>query len=127
MSKKCSISLDAYTRIVVQTKLQFQAILDQVFPEFRGVFGDLYSVVSLQTLLEYPTSNDVLVAGEETLAAKIKELCKSRSYKWAETRAKKLISAAERNPFQETLYQSHILRKKPNFSVFKLSDIIPFV
>jgi transposase len=79
------------TGIVVQTKLQFQAIIDQVFPEFRGVFGDLYSVVSLQTLLEYRTSNDVLVAGEGTLAAKINELCKTRSYKWAETKAKKLI------------------------------------
>nr|WP_263325199.1 IS110 family transposase [Neobacillus sp. Marseille-Q6967] len=97
------------TGIVVQTKLQFQAILDQVFPEYRGVFGDLYSIVSLQTLSEYRTSNDVLVAGEETLAAKINEFCKSRSYKWSETKAQKLIAAAERNPFQETLYQSHIL------------------
>ncbi|MBS4214808.1 IS110 family transposase [Neobacillus rhizophilus] len=100
---------ESLTSIVVQIKLQFQTILDQVFPEFKGVFGDLYSVVSLQSLLEYPTSNDVLLAGEETLAAKINELCKSRSYKWAETKAKKLIAAAERNPFQETLYQSHIL------------------
>jgi len=57
----------------------------------------------------YRTSNDVLEAGEGTLAAKINELCKSRSYKWAETKAQKLIAAAERNPFQETLYQSHIL------------------
>ena len=38
------------TGIYVQTKLQFQAVLDQVFPEYRGVFGDLYSVVSLLTL-----------------------------------------------------------------------------
>ncbi|MBV7509840.1 IS110 family transposase, partial [Bacillus sp. sid0103] len=44
------------TDIVVQTKLQFQAILDQVFPEFRGVFGDLFSIVSLQTLSVYRTS-----------------------------------------------------------------------
>ncbi|MBV7509839.1 IS110 family transposase, partial [Bacillus sp. sid0103] len=44
------------TGIVVQTKLQFQAILDQVFPEFRGVFGDLFSIVSLQTLSVYRTS-----------------------------------------------------------------------
>ncbi len=55
------------TEIFVQAKLQFQAVLDQVFPEYKGVFGDLYSVVSLLTLLEYPTSNDVLEAGEETL------------------------------------------------------------
>ncbi|MEC1716506.1 IS110 family RNA-guided transposase [Schinkia azotoformans] len=97
------------TGLHVQTKLQFQAVLDQVFPEYRGVFGDLYSVVSLLTLLEYPTSEDVLEAGEVTIAVKIKELCKSRSNKWADTQAKKLVSAAAQNPFQKVLYQSHLL------------------
>jgi len=57
--------------LYAQAKLQFQAVLDQVSPEYRGVFGDLYSVVSLLTLLEYPTSQDVLAAGEEALAVKI--------------------------------------------------------
>ncbi|MEY8733043.1 transposase [Peribacillus frigoritolerans] len=34
------------TGIYVQTKLQFQAVLDQVFPEYRGVFGHaLYMAV----------------------------------------------------------------------------------
>ena len=97
------------TGIYVQAKLQFQAILDQVFPEYRGVFGDLYSFVSLLTLKEYPTSKDVLETGEETLANKIRELCKSRSSSWAHTQAKKLIAAAAQNPFQNTLYESHIL------------------
>jgi transposase len=97
------------TGIYVQTKLQFQAVLDQIFPEYRGVFGDLYSVVSLLTLLEYPTSEDVLAASEDTLATKIDELCTSRSSKWASTKAKELIAAAAQNPFQKTLYQSHIL------------------
>jgi transposase len=97
------------TGIYVQTKLQFQAVLDQVFPEYRGVFGDLYSVISLLTLLEFPTSEDVLAASEEILATKIDELCPSRSSKWAETKAKELIDAAAQNPFQKTLYQSHIL------------------
>ena len=46
----------------VQTKLQFQAVLDQVFPEYSGVFGDLYSDVSLLTLQAFPTSEDVLKA-----------------------------------------------------------------
>lgn len=55
------------TGIYVQTKLQFQAVLDQVFPEYRGVFGDLYSVVSLLTLLEFPTSEDISAVDEETL------------------------------------------------------------
>jgi len=31
-----------------QKKLQLQSILDQVFPEYRGVFGNLYSKISLQ-------------------------------------------------------------------------------
>ena len=38
------------TGMYVQTKLQFQAVLDQVFPEYCRVFGDLYSDVSLLTL-----------------------------------------------------------------------------
>jgi transposase len=97
------------TNIYVQTKLQFQAILDQVFPEYRGVFGDLYSAVSLLTLVEFPTSNDVLTAEEQDVSNKIHELCKNRSYSWAEARSQKLIDAAKRNPFQNTLYQSHIL------------------
>jgi transposase len=97
------------TGMYVQTKLQFQAVLDQVFPEYQGVFGDLYSVVSLLTLLEFPTSYDVLKVGEETLTNKIDELCKNRSIRWANTRAKQLISAAAKNPFQKNLYQSHIL------------------
>jgi transposase len=97
------------TGLYVQTKLQFQAVLEQVFPEYRGVFGDLYSVVSLLTILEYPTSEDVLAADENALADKIEELCKSRSRSWANTKAKKLIAAAARNPFQKALYQSHIL------------------
>ena len=97
------------TNIYVQTKLQFQAILDQVFPEYRGVFGDLYSAVSLLTLTEFPTSTDVLAAEKQEISNKIHDLCKSRSYSWAEARSQKLIDAAKRNPFQNTLYQSHIL------------------
>ena len=100
------------TGIFVQAKLQFQAVLDQVFPEYRGVFGDLYSVVSLQTLLEFPTSDDILETSEETIAARIKEYCSSRSRGWANTKAKELKAAASRNPFQKTLYQSHILTLK---------------
>jgi transposase len=97
------------TGMYVQTKLQFQAVLDQIFPEYRGVFGDLYSIVSLLILKEYPASEDILAISEDTLANKIKELCKSRSKQWAEEKAQKLKEAAARNPFQKTLYQSHLL------------------
>jgi transposase len=93
----------------VQTKLQFQAVLDQVFPQYCGVFGALYSDVSLLTLQAFPTSKEILEAGEETIANKIKELCKSRSQTWANSQADKLIAAAAQNPFQETFYDSLIL------------------
>lgn len=97
------------TGVMIQTKLQFQAVLDQVFPEYRGVFGDLYSVVSLLMLQEFPSSEDILKASDETISNKIKELCKSRSIRWANEKALKLKDAAARNPFEKTVYQSHIL------------------
>ena len=62
------------TGVLIQTKLKFQAILDQVFPEYRGVFGDLYSVVSLLTLSEFPSSEDILEASVETIVDKIAQL-----------------------------------------------------
>jgi len=92
------------TGVMIQTKLQFQAVLEQVFPEYKGVFGDLYSVVSLLTL-----SEDILKASEEAMTARIFELCKSRSIKWANEKAIQLKAAAARNPFEKTVYQSHIL------------------
>src|SRR3954453_22168863 len=97
------------TGMFVQTKLQFQAVLDQVFPEYCGVFGTLYSNVSLLTLQAFPTSEEVLEAGEEKIANKIKELCKSRSQQWANSQAEKLRAAADQNPFQKTLYHSLFL------------------
>ena len=83
-------------------------MLDQVFPEYRGVFGSLYSKVSLLTLLAFPTSEAVLSVSEKELTEKIASLCKSRSDQWAKERAQKLREAALRNPFQNNLYQSHI-------------------
>ncbi|WP_338786352.1 IS110 family transposase [Metabacillus sp. FJAT-53654] len=100
---------ETITGLYVQAKLQFHAILDQVFPEYKGVFGDMYSKVSLNTLLEFNTSDSVLQAGECNLTVKIAGLCLTRSERWAQERAKKLIEAAQRNPFKSTLYQSHLI------------------
>jgi transposase len=97
------------TGVMIQTKLQFQAVLEQVFPEYKGVFGDLYSVVSLLTLSEFPSSEDIMKASEETITDKIFELCKSRSIGWAREKAIHLKAAATRNPFEKVVYQSHIL------------------
>ena len=100
---------ETITGLYVQAKLQFHAILDQVFPDYKGVFRDMYSKVSLNTLLEFNTSESVLQTGEGNLTDKIVELCLSRSERWAQERAKKLIEAAQRNPFKGTLYQSHLI------------------
>jgi transposase len=100
---------DAITRLSVQTKLQFQALLDQVFPEYVGIFGDLYSNVSLNTLLEFPTAQAVLSVSETHLAERIKSLCKSRSQRWAEEKAEQIMMAATRNPFRSALIESHLI------------------
>jgi transposase len=42
---------DSLTGTYVQTKLQFLTILDQVFPEYKKVFGALYSPTSLATYI----------------------------------------------------------------------------
>ena len=76
------------TNMYVEAKLQFHTILDQVFPEYRKVFGDLYSKVFLLMLKEYPTSEDVITAGESKLAESVMEFCPSRSGLWARKRPK---------------------------------------
>jgi hypothetical protein len=69
---------NSVSNLFVQIKLQFQAVLDQVFPEYKGVFGDLYSKVSLSTLLEFPAAESVLAVTEAHLADRIcKVMCES--------------------------------------------------
>ncbi len=94
--------------LCIQTKLQFQAVLDQVFPEFKGVFGDLYSKVPLHVLLEFPTAESVLVVTETQLAERVSQLCPSRSQRWAADRATKIAAAAIQNPFQNSRLQSQL-------------------
>ncbi|TVX75681.1 IS110 family transposase [Peribacillus simplex] len=97
------------TNMYVEAKLQFHTILDQLFPEYRKVFGDLYSKVSLLMLKEYPTSEVVLTAGESRLAESVIEFCSSRSGEWAWEKAKKIMDSASRNPFQKSVYESHVI------------------
>jgi hypothetical protein len=94
----------------VQTKLQFQAVLDQVFPEYHGVFGDLYSKVSLRFLALCPTSQSVLAMSPEDVTANIQRLVGHvNSNRWSTERAQTLMAAAERNPFKETAFPSHLI------------------
>lgn len=99
---------ESIAEISAKTKLQLHSLIDQVFPEYRGVFGSLYSKVSLLTLLEFPTSKAVLSVSEKELTVKIASLCMSRSELWAKEKAQKLREAALRDPFQNNLYDSHI-------------------
>jgi len=100
---------EAITGLYIQAKLQFHTMLDQVFPEYRRVFGDLFSKVSLNLLNNFPTSEKVLEICEQDLAEKIHSLCKTRSYQWAIKKAAKLKEAAKNNPFEKIIYQSHLI------------------
>jgi transposase len=103
---------DSLTRNYVQLKLQFQTILDQVFPEYKLVYSNLYAPLSLRTLLLYPTSHEVLKVPTDELAKEMHGLGGKRSYGWFYEKALKLKEAAERNPFKKTLYQSHLVTLK---------------
>ncbi len=60
------------------------------------------------TLKEFPSSEDILEASGETLSNRIKELCKSRSIRWAKDKAIQLKDRSSHS-FEKTVYQSHIL------------------
>ena len=99
---------EAVTRLYVQTKLQFQTVLDQVFPAYRGVFGTLYSQVSLKVLLDFPTADAVLAVPEAALADRIALHGPSRSARWAREKAHALVAAAQCDPFQKARVPSQL-------------------
>lgn len=101
---------EAVTRVYVQTKLQFQTVLDQVFPAYRDVFGSLYSQVALKVLLDFPTADAVLAVPQGELAERIAAHCPSRSARWAAEKAHTLVEAAQRNPFRQArISSSHLV------------------
>lgn len=100
---------DALTGTYVQIKLQFQTVLDQVFPEYKTVFGSLYSPTSLRTLLHYQTPQGVREETKEKIAEVILQQGVKRSYGWALDKAHQLKEAAERDPFKRNLYSSHVV------------------
>lgn len=99
---------ETVTNLYIQAKLLFHTLLDQIFPEYRGVFGDLFSKVSLKILKEFPTSEDVLMAGEAKVMARIEEMRIKRSPSWMREKAAKLMDSAKRNPFQQGVYESQL-------------------
>ncbi|WP_153464104.1 IS110 family transposase [Sediminibacillus terrae] len=100
---------DALTGTYVQIKLQFQTVLDQVFPEYKTVFGSLYSPTSLRTLLHYQTPQGVREETKEKIAEVILQQGVKRSYGWALDKAHQLKEAAGRDPFKRNLYSSHVV------------------
>ena len=99
---------EAVTRVYVQTKLQFQTVLDQVFPAYRDVFGSLYSQVALKVLLDFPTADAVLAVPQGELAERIAAHCPSRSARWAAEKAHTLVEAASGIRFGRRGYRARI-------------------
>jgi hypothetical protein len=94
---------ESLSKMCVQTKLQFQAVLDQVFPAYKGVFGAMYSGISLRFSSGFPTSYSVLQTDENTLKSKMKELLSSkrgRSEDWINQRVQRPLDAVKQNLFQ---------------------------
>ncbi len=81
----------------MQTKLQFQTLLHQVVPAYRGGVGTLYSQVAL---VDFPTTDAVLAVSEDVLAERIASHCPSRSARWAREKPRTLADAAQTNPFR---------------------------
>ncbi|WP_077324133.1 IS110 family transposase [Virgibacillus siamensis] len=99
----------ALTDSYVEIKLQFQAALDQIFPEFHSVFSNLCGKLSLNTLLHYPTSADIEGVSQQALATEMRQLGARRSDAWFLDKAAQLQDAAARNPFQEPICRGHVL------------------
>lgn len=99
---------EALTQIYIQHKLNFQSILEQVFPFYSGVFSDLFSATSLRLLQHYPTPHRVREASTEEIAERITSL-NSRPLSWSLQKAATLKIAAENNPIFGVILDSHAL------------------
>jgi hypothetical protein len=94
----------------VQVKLQFQALLDQVFPQYAGVFGDLFAESSLRVLDVYPTPKAILEAGIDQIADVIRtSTTPSRSRFMANGEGKKIMTAAHACPLIGSAYDCHVM------------------
>lgn len=105
LTRQHSALTDSYVNI----KLQFQAALDQIFPEYHSVFSDLYGNLSLNTLLRYPTSLDIDKATQQELANEMRQFGARRSKAWFLDKASQLKEAARRNPFQSSVCHGHLV------------------
>lgn len=72
-------------------KRRIVALLDQVFPEYDGLFSDTFGVASKEILLKYPTPEDMLTVSTRKLAALLSKASKGR---FGEKKAKQLKDVA---------------------------------
>jgi transposase len=100
---------EALTNTYVQNQLVFQSVLDQVFPEYSEVFGDLFSKAALEVLKKYPTPASVLEAGVDQIAQHIAlHVHRSKSKKWALDKAHQIVTTAENCPSTHMVLESHL-------------------
>ncbi|WP_338552298.1 IS110 family transposase [Paenibacillus sp. KS-LC4] len=78
----------------VQAQLNFQAILDQLFPLYSNIFGQLFSKTALEVLRKYPTPEHVLITSHGEMETIIRTHC-NRSMSWASRKADAIICAAK--------------------------------
>lgn len=72
-------------------KRRIVALLDQVFPEYDGLFSDTFGVTSKEILLKYPTPEDMRTVSTRKLAALLSKASKGR---FGEEKAKQLKDVA---------------------------------
>ncbi|AIG26140.1 transposase [Brevibacillus laterosporus LMG 15441] len=99
---------EAINDMYVQTKLNLQAIVDQVFPLFVGVFHDMYCYTSLKLLQEFSIPKSVISAEVDCIAEKILTLTsRFKSLSWAKEKVEKLMAAAQNCP-TKNVYEGHL-------------------
>lgn len=96
------------THAYVQTQLNFQSILDQLFPLYSNLFGQLFSKTALLVLRKYPTPEQVLLSDLEEITRTISSSC-NRSNPWAIKKTEALVTAAKNSLMMNTSNQSQII------------------
>lgn len=92
---------ESITGIYTEIKNQFHATLDQVFPQYAGVFGRLFSEISLNLLSKYPTPQAILAAGLQSIRKEIDPKKARRSMEWADGKANEIMVAAQNSPLTD--------------------------
>ncbi|MEK3910078.1 IS110 family transposase [Paenibacillus sp. FSL H7-0331] len=96
------------THAYVQAQLNFQSILDQLFPLYSNLFGQLFSKTALQVLRKYSTPEQVLLSDLEEITRTISSSC-NRSSSWATKKAEDIVTAAKNSLMTNSSNHSQII------------------